>query len=576
MLKLLKYLHKYRRQAITAPFFKLLEVIFELFVPLVVARIIDIGIACQDRNYVVRMCLLLGLLAVIGFSCTLAAQYFAARTAAGFARDVKHDLFDHIQSFSYRQLDKVGTSTLITRLTSDMNQIQTGINLSLRLLLRSPFVVFGAMVMAFTIDVSSTLIFVLIIPVLSVIIFFIMLKTVPLYQAVQNQLDRVLKTTRENLTGNRVIRAFNLQKQEMDKYGQQSNVLNALLRKVGRISALMNPLTYVIINIGVVTLLYVGALKVNSGTLSSGQVVALYNYMSQILVELVKLANLIITITKSFACGNRVQAILDEQADPETVGEIPQPSGDYIVEFDHVSLKYHHNALPALYDIRFQVRSGETIGIIGSTGCGKSSVINLIENFYQPTEGRVLIKGADARNYPGESLRKMIGIVPQRAVLFSGTVRSNLLWGNESASDEELIEALKQAEGFEIVERKQGLDTVVEQNGTNFSGGQRQRLTIARALVRRPDILILDDSASALDFATEARLRKTIRSLDYHPTCFIVSQRTSSIMHADKILVMEDGRLVMAGTHEELLRDCEVYQEIYYSQFRKEEEAYAQ
>ena len=575
MLKLLKYLHKYRRQAITAPFFKLLEVIFELFVPLVVARIIDIGIAAQDRNYIIRMCLLLGLLAVIGFSCTLAAQYFAARTAAGFARDVKHDLFDHIQSFSYRQLDKAGTSTLITRLTSDMNQIQTGINLSLRLLLRSPFVVFGAMVMAFTIDVSSALIFALIIPVLSVIIFFIMLKTVPLYQAVQNQLDRVLKTTRENLTGNRVIRAFNLQKQEMEKYGQQSDALNALSRKVGRISALMNPLTYVIINVGVVTLLYVGAIKVNNGNLSSGQVVALYNYMSQILVELVKLANLIITITKSFACGNRVQAILDEPTAPETAGEIPQPSGDYIVEFDHVSLKYHTNALPALYDINFQVRSGETIGIIGSTGCGKSSVINLIENFYQPTEGRVLIKGADARNYPGESLRKMIGIVPQRAVLFSGTVRSNLLWGNENAGDEELIEALKQAEGFEIVERKQGLDTVVEQNGTNFSGGQRQRLTIARALVRRPDILILDDSASALDFATEARLRKTIRSLDYHPTCFIVSQRTSSIMHADKILVMEDGRLVMAGTHEELLRDCEVYQEIYYSQFRKEEEAYA-
>ena len=574
MFKLLKYMEDYKWKALSAPFFKLLECVFELFVPLVMTRIIDIGIANGDRDYVLRMSMVLVGLAVVGFACTCMAQYFAAKASALFIQNVKHATFKHIESLSYRQLDDLGTSTLMTRLTSDMNQVQTGTNLALRLLLRSPFIVFGAMVMAFTIDFQMALIFAVAIPVLGAVVAWIMLTSLPLYSRVQNELDDVLRLTRENLTGIRVIRAFNLQSREKEHYDRESDELMHSNIVVGNISALLNPLTYVIINVAVIVLLYSGALKVNSGVLSSGQIVAMYNYMSQILVELIKLASLIITITKSITCGNRIEQILEITPEIDFTGEKVSDGKEMAVEFDHVSFNYHADSEEALSDISFKVKAGDTVGIIGSTGSGKSTVVNLIPRFYEATSGEVKVNGHNVNDLDPESLRSIIAMVPQKAVLFKGTVRSNLLWGNDQAEDRELVEALKQAQSYDFIMKKEGLDTVVEQGGSNFSGGQRQRLTIARALVRKPQILVLDDSASALDYLTETQLRKTVRELPYPHTTFIVSQRTSSIKHADMILVLDDGKLVGKGTHEQLLENCAVYQEIYYSQYPKEDGAH--
>lgn len=574
MFKLLKYMKKHKWIALTAPFFKLLECTFELMVPLVMKNIIDKGIPSSDINSVIHSCFILFLLAIVGFSCTVMAQYFAARSSAMFVRDVKHATFDHIQSLSYSQLDKLTTSSLITRMTSDMNQVQTGTNLTLRLLLRSPFIVFGAVVMAFIVNKDQASIFVVAVPILFAIVITIMVACLPLYRKVQSQLDVILRKTRENLTGVRVIRAFNLEEQEKEKYDDETDVLNRLQQHVGRISNLMNPLTYVVVNVSIVALLYTGAIKVNSGLLSKGEIIALYNYMSQILVELIKLTSLVITITKSIASGNRIQEILETE--PSIIsGNTDLSECDIAVEFDNVSLSYHSGAEEALHDVSFTVRKGSTVGLIGSTGSGKSSVINLIPRYYDCSEGTVRINGSDSRSLNTDSLRRSIGTVPQKAVLFKGTVRSNLLWGNEEASDEELIEALKLAQAYDFIAGKDGLNTVVEQGGSNFSGGQRQRLTIARALVRKPQILILDDSTSALDYATEAKLRSVLKNLPYECTTFIVSQRTGSIKHADLILVMDDGDLVGKGTHQQLLKECEVYQEIYYSQYQKEETAYA-
>ncbi len=574
MWKLLKYLKKYKFQALMAPFFKFLECVFELLVPLVVSQIIDVGIPTNDTNYILKMCGILIVLALTGFSCTLVAQWFAANASAKFVMDIKHVTFEHIQKLSWSQLDKLGTSTLITRLTSDMNQIQTGVNLALRLLLRSPIIVFGAMIMAFTVNSQEALVFVVAIPILAIIVAGIMIACLPLYQKVQEKLDIVLRKTRENLTGVRVIRAFRLENNEVNEYDKETEELKAIQQKVGHISSLMNPLTYVVVYVSVAVLFYLGAFNVNSGALTKGEMVALYNYMSQILTELIKLASLIITITKSIACGNRVQEILD--IEPEIVDEpsnLASPTSNLSVEFKDVSLNYNLDSEASLKDISFKIPKKATVGIIGSTGSGKSSVVNLIPRFYQATTGSVEINGNDVKNYSVEELRHLVSVVPQKAVLFTGTVRSNLLWGNQQATDEQLWQALRKAQAEDFILTKDGLDTVVEQNGANFSGGQRQRLTIARALVRNPEIVILDDSASALDYATEAKLRKEINALPY--TTFIVSQRTSSIRHADIILVMEDGQLVGKGTHEELLKTCEVYKEIYDSQYKKEEAAYA-
>lgn len=567
MKKLLVYLKDYIKESILGPLFKLLEALFELFVPLVIAAIIDTGIENGDTGYIIKMCLVLVLLGFVGLAFSITAQYFAAKASVGFVSKIRHVLFGHIQSLSYSELDQIGTSTLITRMTSDMNQVQNGMNLALRLLLRSPFVVFGAMIMAFTIDVPSAMIFVYVTIVLLIVVFGIMLGSIPLYKKVQQKLDAVMTVTRENLTGVRVIRAFCKEDEETDDFINKNNELTASQKFVGKISALMNPVTYVIINLAIIWLIHTGAVRVEAGILTQGAVVALYNYMSQILVELIKLANLIINITKSIACGNRIQAVLDIKPDLES-GNSSCNEGS--VEFDHVNLRYKNAGADSLSDITFTAAKGETIGIIGGTGSGKSSLVNLIPRFYDAASGEVKVGGVNVKDMDVEQLREKIGVVPQKAVLFHGTIRENMQWGVTNASDDEIMEATEAAQGLDVIKAKGGLDCEIEQGGKNLSGGQRQRLTIARALVKKPEILILDDSASALDFATDAALRKSLRELDYHPTVFIVSQRTSSIQHADRIIVLDDGAAVGIGTHDELMKSCSVYQEIYNSQFKKE------
>lgn len=567
MKKLLVYLKDYIKESILGPLFKLLEALFELFVPLVIAAIIDTGIENGDTVYIIKMCLVLVLLGFVGLAFSITAQYFAAKASVGFVSKIRHVLFGHIQSLSYSELDQIGTSTLITRMTSDMNQVQNGMNLALRLLLRSPFVVFGAMIMAFTIDVPSAMIFVYVTIVLLIVVFGIMLGSIPLYKKVQQKLDAVMTVTRENLTGVRVIRAFCKEDEETDNFINKNNELTASQKFVGKISALMNPVTYVIINLAIIWLIHTGAVRVEAGILTQGAVVALYNYMSQILVELIKLANLIINITKSIACGNRIQAVLDIKPDLES-GNSSCNEGS--VEFDHVNLRYKNAGADSLSDITFTAAKGETIGIIGGTGSGKSSLVNLIPRFYDAASGEVKVGGVNVKDMDVEQLREKIGVVPQKAVLFHGTIRENMQWGVTNASDDEIMEAIEAAQGLDVIKAKGGLDCEIEQGGKNLSGGQRQRLTIARALVKKPEILILDDSASALDFATDAALRKSLRELDYHPTVFIVSQRTSSIQHADRIIVLDDGAAVGIGTHDELMKSCSVYQEIYNSQFKKE------
>ena len=571
MRKLLSYLKDYKKESVLGPLFKLLEASFELIVPLVVAAIIDRGIGQGDRGYIVKMCLVLVALGLVGLLCSVTAQYFAAKASVGFVTRLRHALYSHIQRFSYRTLDQVGVPTLITRITSDMNQVQTGLNLALRLLLRSPFVVFGAMIMAFTIDAKAALWFAAAIPLLSIVVFGIMLFSIPLYKKVQGLLDRVLGATRENLTGVRVLRAFGKEEKEIADFEEKNQALTAMQKYVGRISALMNPVTYVIINLAVLLLVHTGAVRVEAGVITQGAVVALYNYMSQILVELIKLANLIINITKSVACGKRIQSVLDIPAGEEAQEGLPGGDPQYRVEFQNAGIRYNEGADEALSGVSLAVRPGETVGVIGGTGSGKTTLVNLIPRFYEATEGRVLVDGKDVRSIAPKELRGRIGVVPQKAVLFHGTIRENLRWGNEDAGDEALLAAVAAAQALDVVESKGGLDGVIEQGGRNLSGGQRQRLTVARALVRRPDILILDDSSSALDFATDAALRKALRNLPYHPTVFIVSQRSSSIQHADQIVVLDDGRAAGVGTHEELLSSCPVYREIYDSQFRKED-----
>lgn len=572
MFKLLAYMKSYKKEAVLGPLFKLLEALLELLVPLVIAAVIDTGIAGGDRGYVVRMCLLLVGLGIVGLVFSITAQYFAAKASVGFVAKLRHALFDHIQGLSYTELDTIGTSTLITRMTSDMNQVQSGMNLTLRLLLRSPFVVFGAMIMAFTIDVKAALIFAAAIPVLSLVVFGIMLWCIPLYKRVQRKLDGVLSATRENLTGVRVIRAFCKEEEQISRFDGCNQDLTRTQKYVGRISALMNPVTYILINLAIIWLVYTGALRVDAGLISQGAVVALYNYMSQILVELIKLANLIINITKSVACGNRIQSVFEIRSSLDAPEQAPAPKDSpYAVEFDHVTLRYANAGDDSLSDISFAARSGETIGVIGSTGSGKSSLVNLIPRFYDASAGQVLVDGINVKEYPLDDLRNRIGVVPQKAVLFKGTIRDNLRWGNPDATDAQLLEAVQTAQAGEVLAQKGGLDFELEQGGKNLSGGQKQRFTIARALVKHPKILILDDSASALDFATDAALRKAIREMPGNPTVFIVSQRTSSLQHADQILVLEDGIVVGAGTHAQLLESCPVYQEIYQSQFRKED-----
>ena len=576
MRKLLVYLKGYEKETILGPLFKLLEASFELIVPLVMAAIIDNGVANSDKPYIMKMCMILFLLAVIGLTCSITAQYFAAKAAVGFSTKLRHALFEHIQTLSFSEMDTVGTSTLITRMTSDVNQTQNGVNLVLRLFLRSPFIVFGAMIMAFTIDFKAALIFVVTIPLLSVIVFGVMIVSIPLYKKVQAALDKVLGITRENLTGSRVIRAFNKEADETENFNESNDALTRIQLFVGKISALMNPLTYVIINAAIVVLIWTGAIRVNSGYITQGQVVALVNYMSQILVELIKLANLIININKSIACGNRIQSVFEMQSsvlDPKEAVSVEKGKEKVpAAEFSHVSLTYAGAGEESLTDIDFVVQKGETVGIIGGTGSGKSSVVNMIPRFYDATKGSVKVNGVDVRDYTLEELRSRIGMVLQKAVLFKGTIRENLLWGNENATDEELMQALTIAQAKEFVDKKEGgLDFMIEQGGKNLSGGQRQRMTIARAVVKKPEILILDDSASALDFATDAKLRMAIRDMEEKATVFIVSQRAASIMYADRIIVLDDGKIVGMGTHEELLKQCEVYQEIYYSQFPKTE-----
>lgn len=583
MKKLLVYLKDYKKESVLGPLFKLLEATFELIVPLVMAAIIDTGVATGDKSYIMKMCMVLVLLAVIGLTCSVTAQYFAAKAAVGFATKLRHALFAHIERLSFTEMDTVGTATLITRMTSDVNQVQNGVNLVLRLFLRSPFIVFGAMVMAFTIDVKAALVFVVTIPLLSIIVFGIMLISIPLYKKVQSALDKVLGITRENLTGSRVIRAFNKEDDEKVHFNENNDLLTRAQIYVGKISALMNPLTYVIINGAIVVLVWTGAVRVDNGYITQGEVVALINYMSQILVELVKLANLIININKSIACGNRIQSIFEMQpsitdGSGQKVDKVRTDTADrseeaeYAVEFSHVGLTYAGAGDESLTDIDFKVKKGETIGIIGGTGSGKSSVVNLIPRFYDVTSGFIKVDGKDVKDYPLEELRGKIGTVLQKAVLFHGTIRENLKWGNPDATEEDLNRAITVAQAKEFVDNKEGrLDFEIEQGGKNLSGGQRQRLTIARAVVKKPEILILDDSASALDFATDAALRKAIREMEGETTVFIVSQRAASIQHADRIVVLDDGKIVGLGTSEELLESCEVYQEIYNSQFKKQE-----
>lgn len=576
MWKLLIYLKEYKKETILGPLFKLLEASFELMVPLVMASMIDVGIENRNTKYVFAMGGVLLLLAVVGLASSLTAQYFAAKAAVGFSAKLKSALFRHIEAFSYSEVDRLGTTSLITRMTSDINQVQSGVNLVLRLFLRSPFIVFGAMIMAFTIDVKAALIFVVTIPLLSVVVFGVMLVSIPLYKKVQAGLDRVLGITRENLTGPRVIRAFGKEKEETEQFEEANQSLNGVQMFVGRISALMNPLTYVIINGATIVLIWTGAIRVEAGVITQGAVVALVNYMSQILVELVKLANLIITVTKAIACGNRIQDVFEVSSSlpDEAAEEVRESSGRDAVTFDHVGLKYQESSEESLTDVCFSAKKGEIIGVIGGTGSGKTTLVNLIPRFYDITSGTLQIDGEDIRSYPLSQLRDKIGVVPQKAVLFYGTIRSNMQWGRPDATDEEIWQALEIAQAAEFVRDKEGgLDAVVEQGGKNFSGGQRQRLTIARALVKKPEILILDDSASALDYATDAALRKGIRKEMQGTTVFIVSQRAASILHASQIIVLDDGEVAGRGTHEELLANCEVYREIYESQFGKGEKA---
>ena len=573
MRKLFVYLKEYRKESVLGPLFKLLEATLELIVPLVVAAIIDRGVGGGDKGYAVRMCLVLVALGFVGMLFSVTAQFFAAKAAVGFVTKLRSALFRHIQGFSYRTLDDAGVSTLITRMTSDMNQVQTGVNLTLRLLLRSPFVVFGAMIMAFTVDVRAALWFAAVIPILAAVVFAVMLTCIPLYRKVQSLLDRVLGGTRETLGGVRVLRAFGKEDEEIESFAQKNDALTAMQKYVGRISALLNPVTYVILNLAVLGLIYTGGVRVQAGLLTQGAVVALYNYMSQILVELIKLANLILTVTKSVASGKRIRSVLEL---PEAEGAVQAlPAGDsaYRVEFRDAGLRYNDTGDPALQGVSLCVRAGETVGVIGGTGSGKTTLVNLIPRFYEATQGQVFVDGKDVRAYDPAALRARIGVVPQKAVLFAGTIRDNLLWGCPDASDEALLAAVRTAQAGDVLEAKGGLDGQIEAFGRNLSGGQRQRLTVARALVRRPDILILDDSASALDFATDAALRRALRELDYRPTVFIVSQRTSSIRFADSIVTLDEGRVAGVGTHDALLETCAVYREIYDSQFRKEARA---
>ena len=574
MKRLMMYLKDYKKESILAPLFKLLEAFFELLVPLVMANIIDYGISNRNMGYIGKMGLLLLLLGVVGLASSITAQFFAAKAAVGFSTKLRQALFDHIEDLSFTDIDKAGTSTMITRMTSDVNQVQSGINMTLRLFLRSPIIVFGAMIMAFTIDVKCALIFVVAIPLLSVVVFGIILSTIPMYKKVQSKLDQVLGITRENLTGVRVIRAFHQEAKEADRFRENNEALSAMQIFVGKISACMNPVTYIIVNGAIIALIYTGAVQVNIGNLSQGEVVAIINYMNQILVELVKLANLIVTMTKALACADRVASVFDIGADAAYVGAQDQKMADKVdkkapfLDFKHVSLTYQGAGAPTLQDMNFTVNRGDTVGIIGGTGSGKTSLVNLIPGFYPVTEGEILLEGRDIRTMSDEELRGRIGVVPQKAVLFKGTIRSNLQWGKPDATEEEMWKALELAQASEVVDGKPGkLDATVAQNGKNFSGGQRQRLTIARALVRNPEILILDDSASALDYATDAKLRAAIRTLEDKTTTFIVSQRASTIRHADKIIVLDDGEIAGMGTHDELLKDCTVYQEIYYSQY---------
>ena len=572
--KLLHYLKAYTKESILGPLFKLLEASFELLIPIVMAHIIDEGINNRDMSYILQMGAIIVALGVIGLVCSITAQYFAAKAAVGFATALRYDLFRHIQSLSYSAMDTIGTSTLITRMTSDVNQVQSGLNLVLRLFLRSPFIVFGSMIMAFTIDVKAALVFVVTIPLLSIVVFGVMIISMPLYRNVQNRLDKVLLHTRENLAGARVIRAFNKEEQEKKDFEQANDSLVKGQIFVGKISALMNPLTYVIVNGALAVLIWTGAWQVEGGVITQGQVVALVSYMSQILVELVKLANLIINITKSLACANRIQSVFETEP-----GMVPGPgvsasvSGDDMVVFENVSFTYANASEESLSNLSFKVKKGQTVGIIGGTGSGKTSLVNLIPRFYDATRGKIYIDGQAIDQYTYEQLRDQIGVVPQKAVLFKGTIADNLRWGSPDATKEQLEDALRAAQALDFVQDKEnGLDSMILQGGSNLSGGQRQRLTIARALVRRPNILILDDSASALDYATDARLRKAIKNLDKDMTVFIVSQRAASIWHADQIIVLDDGEMAGIGTHDELLKNCSVYQEIYYSQFPKDDQ----
>lgn len=572
--RLMKYLKDYKKESILAPLFKLLEAFFELLVPLVMANIIDKGIADSDMGYIGKMGACLLALALVGLLSSVTAQFFAAKAAVGFSTKLRQALFDHIQGLNFTNIDKVGTSTMITRMTSDINQVQSGVNMVLRLFLRSPIIVFGAMIMAFTIDVKSALIFVVAIPLLAIVVFGIMVWTMPLYKKVQAELDRVLGVTRENLTGVRVIRAFHKEEEEAGKFQRYTKALADSQVFVGKISAVMNPVTYVIVNGAIIALIYTGAVQVNVGNLTQGEVIAIINYMSQILVELVKLANLIITITKALACADRVAGVFEiknEESLPEAYRVSEKRKDAPFLEFDHVSLTYAGAGAETLHDMNFVVNRGETVGIIGGTGSGKSSLVNLIPGFYPVTEGAIRLDGTDLKAMPEDELRNRIGMVPQKAVLFKGTIRSNLQWGKPDATEEEMWQAIDVAQAREVVEGKDGkLDARVAQNGKNLSGGQRQRLTIARALVRKPEILILDDSASALDYATDAKLRAALRELEGNTTTFIVSQRASTIRHADKIIVLDDGEMAGIGTHDELMKDCEVYKEIYYSQYPEE------
>ena len=577
MKHLLIYLKDYKKETVLAPLFKLLEALFELFVPLVMASIIDKGIGTNDTGHIIKLGIVLVVLGIVGLISSLTAQYFSAKAAVGFATKLKHALFEHIQGLSFSEIDKLGTSTLITRMTSDVNQLQNGVNMVLRLFLRSPFIVFGAMIMAFTVDVKAALIFVIIIPLLSIVIFTIMGITIPMFKKVQHGLDNVLLQTRENLTGARVIRAFCKEDEEIGNFKISNEALTDISKKTSKISSLMNPITYIIINCGIAALLYTGAIRVDSGALTQGQVVALINYMSQILVELIKLANLIILVTKAIASGNRVWTIFEQknslkEVENTTKDENYDKFKDSVVVFDNVCLKYGSSKEEALSNISFEVKRGETVGIIGGTGSGKSSLVNMIPRFYDATNGNIYVDGINVKNYKKDELREKIGIVLQKAVLFKGTIKENIMWGNKDATMEDIKDAINIAQAADVVEKKEKkLDEMIEQGGSNLSGGQKQRLTIARAMVRKPEILILDDSASALDFATDAALRKAIKNVDFNPTVFIVSQRAASIMHADKIIVLDDGQAVGMGTHEELLSTCEVYKEIYNSQFKVKE-----